>query len=84
MKKSRALELVTPREPAPLAPPPDRGRLLSAAEVACNIFNGTVSALWVTRNVVTGKVRLGHVKRAWWEYDVRRWLEGRTNTGEAA
>ncbi len=69
---------------APLAPPPDRGRLLSAAQVAAEVMGGHVSPLWVLRNV-PGKVRLGHVKRAWWEYDVRRWLEQRTpNAGVAS
>ena len=81
--KKRALEIVPTHEPAPLAPPPDRGRLLSAEEVARELLGGHVSALWVTRNVGAGKVQLGHVKRAWWEYDVRRWLEERTSKGAA-
>ncbi len=62
----------------PLAPPPDRGRLLTAEEVAADIFRGQVTRQWVLRNVKAGKVRIGHVKRGWWEYDVRRWLEQRT------
>jgi len=58
--------------------PPDRGRLLDADEVAREIFCGKVTARWVTRNVQAGKVKLGHVKRAWWEADVRSWLARRT------
>ena len=65
------------------APPPDRGRLLSADQVASDVFGGHVSPLWVRRNV-PGKIKLGHVKRAWWEYDVRFWLETRSRADEEA
>jgi predicted DNA-binding transcriptional regulator AlpA len=57
---------------------------LSAEQVAAELFGGHVSPLWVMRNV-PGKIKLGHVKRGWWEYDVRRWLESLTpSDGEAA
>ncbi len=56
-------------------PPPDRGRLLDAEGVAAEILGGLVTPRWVTRNVTVGKVKIGHVKRGWFEKDVRAWLE---------
>jgi predicted DNA-binding transcriptional regulator AlpA len=53
-------------------PPPNRGRLLTPAQVAEMI--GSVSEAWVRRNV-PHKVRLGHSTVRWWEDDIRRWLE---------
>jgi hypothetical protein len=59
-------------------PPPDRGRLLDAEEIAREIFYGKVSARWVRRHVTAGKVKLGHVTVMWWEIPVRDWLATRT------
>jgi predicted DNA-binding transcriptional regulator AlpA len=56
----------------PLAPPPDRGRLLKPADVSQLI--GGVSEAWVRRNV-PHKVTLGHSTCRWYEHDVRAWLE---------
>ncbi|MGQ0701983.1 MAG: helix-turn-helix transcriptional regulator [Gemmatimonadales bacterium] len=58
----------------PLAPPLDRGRLLTPAQVAELI--GEVSEAWVRRNV-PHKVTLGHSTVRWYEADVRAWLESR-------
>jgi len=59
--------------PAVLAVPPDRGRLLTAAQVAAELFSGTVSAAWV-RRTVPGKLRLGHSTVRYYEHDVRAWI----------
>ena len=59
---------------SPVAPPPDRGRLLTPAEVAELI--GGVSPAWVRRNVPY-KVPLGHSTVRWFEDDVLSWLESR-------
>jgi len=58
----------------PLAPPPDRGPLLSPEQVATLI--GGVTPAWV-RRVVPCKVRLGQRTVRWYEGDVRTWLETR-------
>lgn len=58
--------------PAPGIAPPDRGRLLTAAEVAAIV--GNVSEAWVRRTVPC-KLRLGHSTVRWYERDLRRWLE---------
>ncbi len=52
-------------------PPPDRGKLLTAQQVAEVI--GGVSAAWVRRHV-PHKVRLGHSTCRWYEYDVLGWI----------
>lgn len=57
-----------------LAAPPNRGRLLNAAEVADLI--GGVSDAWVRRNV-PHKVELGHSTVRWFKDDVLSWLESR-------
>jgi predicted DNA-binding transcriptional regulator AlpA len=54
------------------ARPLDRGRLLSADEVARLI--GEVSSAWVRRHV-PHKLTLGHSTVRWYEGDVRAWLE---------
>jgi len=61
---------------APSAPPPDRGRLLTAAQVAAELLGGTVSPSWVRRHV-PHKLTLGHSTCRWYELDVREWLETR-------
>jgi len=58
----------------PLEPPPERGRLLTAAQVAAELFNGTVSPAWVRRHVPY-KIVLGHSTVRWYELDVRQWLD---------
>ena len=56
-------------------PPPDRGRLVTATQLAQSVFGGTVSAAWVRRNVPF-KVVLGHSTVRWFENDVTRWVVG--------
>ena len=62
-------------EPMP-EPPPDRGRLLTAQQVAVELLDGTVSAAWVRRHV-PHKVVLGHSTVRWYELDVRAWIASR-------
>ena len=61
-----------PKSPGPPEPPPDRGRLLTAKEVADMI--GGISPSWVRRHVPHA-VPLGHSTVRWYELDVRAWLE---------
>lgn len=75
---TRHLELAQP-----VSPPANRGRLLDPDGVVREIFsgNGEVNREWVVRNVKgagSGRVKLGHRKVAFWENDVRQWLERRT------
>ena len=70
------LELLRP--PGPLDPPPDRGRLLTPAQVADLL--GGVTAAWVRRHV-PGKLVLGHSTVRWYEGEVRAWLESRRTSG---
>ena len=58
--------------PASAAPPPNRGRLLTADQVAELV--GGVSPAWVRRHM-PHKVTLGHSTVRWFEADVRSWLE---------
>ena len=58
--------------------PVNRGRLMDAAQVAADIFSGSVSAQWVIRHVQAGRVKLGHCTVRFWEHPVRAWLEQRT------
>ena len=60
--------------PAPPGPPPNRGRLLTPAQVREII--GDVSEAWVRRNVPF-KLSLGHSTCRWYEADVVAWLEER-------
>lgn len=53
--------------------PQDRGGLLTAAQVAAELFSGTVSAAWVRRNVPQ-KVVLGHSTVRWYVADVQAWI----------
>lgn len=63
--------------PAPsVEPPPDRGQLLTADQVAIKLLSDTVSAAWVRRNV-PGKISLGHSTVRWFELEVRQWLDAR-------
>ena len=58
----------------PVAPPTDRGQLLTSVEVADLI--GGVSDSWVRRNM-PHKVELGHSTVRWFKNDVLAWLESR-------
>ena len=64
-------------------PPADRGRLLTAAQVAAELFNGTVSAAWVRRNV-PHKVVLGHSTVRWYAADVQGWISTKRCSCERA
>lgn len=69
-------------ESAPVQPPPDRGRLLTADEIAEEIFRSKVSAWWVRKNVAPAKkVVLGHSTVMWYEHDVREWVDSRRGAG---
>ena len=63
------------RFPTPAAPPPSRGRLMCAEEVAA-LIGGKTSPAWVRRNVPY-KLELGHSTVRWFEADVLAWLEER-------
>lgn len=76
-------ELTVLRPEGRLEAPPDRGRLLTADQVATELLGGTVRASWVRRHV-PGKVVLGHSTIRWWEQDVRAWLESRRASPERA
>jgi len=52
-----------------------RGRLMSAQELSSEVFDGQVTADWITRYLKVGKVKLGHVTVAWWEGVVRDWVK---------
>ena len=55
-------------------PPPDYGRMLTAAEVAAECFNGSVNVTWVKKCLQAGRVRLGHSTVRWYEKPVRAWI----------
>jgi hypothetical protein len=55
--------------------PVNRGRLMTAQQVATELFDGTVSPQWVRRNCP--KVTLGHSTVRHFEADVREWIESR-------
>ena len=57
-------------------PPPDRGRLMDAKDIAGQLFRGRVKAEWVRRHV-PGKMTTGHRTVFWWEYEVISWLDSR-------
>ncbi len=69
-------ELAVLRPTGPLPAPPDRGRLLTAAQVAADLLGGTVAPSWVRRHVPE-KISLGHSTVRWFEADVRAWLDSR-------
>ncbi|HXL33683.1 MAG TPA: hypothetical protein VN953_02065 [Gemmatimonadales bacterium] len=78
MSRLDVLRLDPPVGPPEL--PPDRGRLLTAAQVAAEVFSGTVSPAWVRRHV-PHKVVLGHSTVRWYELDVRAWVAERRSGG---
>lgn len=69
-------ELTVLHPAEPLAPPPNRGRLLTAAQVAVELLGDAVAPSWVKRHV-PGKLVLGHSTIRWYEADVRQWLDSR-------
>jgi len=71
--KAAALQVLRVEHPEVPTPTP-RGRLLTAAQVATELFNCTVSAAWVRRQVPL-KVVLGHSTVRWFEFDVQAWIE---------
>ena len=72
-KSNGALQVVRFGEQQSVEPPVDRGRLLTADQVAAELFNGSVSAAWVRRNV-PHKVVLGHSTVRWYAGDVQEWI----------
>ena len=70
------MQLVKSKTPK-LDPPPDRGRLLTAKEVADMI--GGISPSWV-RRYVPHKLPLGPSTKRWFELDIREWLESNRPT----
>lgn len=57
-------------------PPPDRGRLLDAAQVQELIGGDPPPSLDWIRAHVPYKMKLSHRCVRWWEHDVLNWLEG--------
>ena len=57
-----------------------RGRLMTAAEIAQDIFRDHKSAEWVRRNL-PNKVVLGHSTVMWYEADVWEFIESRREGG---
>lgn len=84
-RSNGALQVLRPNEGSAqrLEPPQDRGRLLTAAQVAAELFNSTVSAAWVRRNVPQ-KLVLGHSTVRWYEADVRAWIDSTAALAAAA
>ena len=68
------LRLEPPSVSAPLAPPPPRGRLLTAEQVATDLLAGAHSPAWVRRHV-RPKLALGHSTVRFYETDVVAWIE---------
>jgi hypothetical protein len=79
MTPPRARPFAIEPEPASVSQPAlaDRGRLLFAEDVSREIFGGRKSVWWVTHNLPKdGRLKVGrHV--AWFENDIRTWLETR-------
>ena len=58
-------------------------RLLSAREIAADVFGGTVSEQWVKRTVAPDRrLRLGHSTLRWWRSDVQAWPAGRRDVSD--
>ena len=55
-------------------PPPKRGRLMTAQEIAAEVFRGNVTADWVRRNAPYRR-KFGHNTVLWFEADVWRWVD---------
>lgn len=61
--------------------PQSVGRLLTAQEVADELFRGHYSKRWVLDHVVAGRVKIGH-KPLWEENTVKAWIARNTEVGE--
>ena len=61
-------------------PPPNRGRLMDAREVAGQLFGGHIKAEWVRRHV-PGKMTAGHRTVFWWEFEVISWIDSNKEGG---
>ena len=72
-RSSNALQVLARSTEQSVEPPADPGRLLTAAQVAAELFNGSVSAAWVRRNI-PHKVVLGHSTVRWYAADVQAWI----------
>lgn len=57
-----------------VAVPPPRGRMMNAAVIAAEIYEGQVSAKWVLANV-PNKMKFGHRTVLWYEQDVIAFIE---------
>ena len=69
------------RPPAVVEPPPDRGKLMDAKDIASDVYRGRVTACWVRRHV-PGKMTQGHRTVIWWQYEVLQWIDS-TKEGAA-
>ena len=59
-------------------------RLLSARQIAAELFGGTVSEQWVKRTVAPNRrLRLGHSTLRWWRSDIQAWLAGHRDVSAA-
>ena len=54
--------------------PPHIGRLMTANEVAEEIFHGHVTARWVKETLKAGRARLGCRTVFWEEYTVQQYI----------
>ena len=68
---SKQLRITRPTKP--VDPPPDRGNLMNAEDIAGQLLGGHVKADWVRRHV-PGKMDLGHRTKMWWESEVIEWI----------
>lgn len=59
---------------------PSRGRLMTAREIAEQIFGGHKSGEWI-RRTIPNKVVLGHSTVMWYEADVWEFIESRREGG---
>jgi len=57
---------------------PNRGRLLTADEVALDLFCGQRTGQWVRETISFGN-RAGHRTVLWYELDVINWIDARAN-----
>ncbi len=79
MKAEDTLRIARPDKT--VEPPPNRGRLMNAEDIAGQLLGGSRSPCWVRRNV-PGKMTMGHRTVFWWEYEVISWIDS-TREGAA-
>ncbi len=79
MTEDTSLRITRPTKP--VEPPPDRGRLMNAEDIAGKLLGGHVKACWVRRHV-PGKMTMGHRTVFWWEFEVIEWINS-TKEGAA-